>query len=63
MAILSNLLETLNDEERELLRLRFLAELKFSEIANLLGVNEVTIKKKIYRLLERLQNQVEDSDE
>ena len=63
VAILSNLLETLNDEERELLRLRFLAELKFSEIANFLGASEVTIKKKIYRLLERLQNQVEDSDE
>jgi len=63
VAILSNLLESLSDEERELLRLRYLAELKFSEIANLLAANEVTIKKKIYRLLERLQNQVEDSNE
>jgi RNA polymerase sigma-70 factor (ECF subfamily) len=46
-------------EERELLRLRYVAELSFSEMAALLGKNEAAVKKSHYRLLARIQSQVE----
>jgi RNA polymerase sigma-70 factor (ECF subfamily) len=62
-AVLSKMMQALSAEERELLSLRYLADLKFAEIAHLLGANQVTVKKKLYRLLERLQNQLEESDE
>jgi len=59
---LSNLIQKLNDDDRELLRLRFMADMSFPEIAHLLQRNEGTVKKAIYRLLDRLHNQVEDSN-
>jgi RNA polymerase sigma-70 factor, ECF subfamily len=46
-------------DERELLRLRYVAELSFSEMAALLGKNEAAVKKSHYRLLARIQSQVE----
>jgi RNA polymerase sigma factor (sigma-70 family) len=49
----------LDDDEQELIRLRYLAELKFSEIAVLLGKKEDAVKKALYRLLARLENQME----
>ncbi len=59
-AALQQLIQKLPEEDRELLRLRFVAELSFAEIAALLGSKADTIKKKLYRLLERLQTQLED---
>jgi RNA polymerase sigma-70 factor (ECF subfamily) len=56
---LSSLLTDLDDDEQELIRLRYLAELKFSEIAVLLGKKEDAVKKALYRLLARLENQME----
>ena len=56
---LAKLIQTLPEEERELLQLRFLAELSFPEIAHLLHRNEEAVKKSIYRLLARLHNQLE----
>lgn len=56
---LAKLIQVLPEEERELLRLRFLAELSFPEIAYLLHRNEEAVKKSIYRLLARLHNQLE----
>jgi DNA-directed RNA polymerase specialized sigma24 family protein len=49
----------LSDEERELLRLRFLAEMSFPEISHFLHRNEEAVKKSIYRLLARLHSQLE----
>jgi RNA polymerase sigma-70 factor (ECF subfamily) len=49
----------LPEEDRELLRLRFLANLSFPEIAHFLHRNEEATKKTIYRLVERLHNQLE----
>jgi RNA polymerase sigma factor, sigma-70 family len=57
--LLKRLITGLPDEERELLRLRFLAGLSFAEMARLLGRNEETVKKSLYRLLARLHEQVE----
>ncbi len=45
--------------EQEYLRLRIVADLSFAEIASILSEPETRIKKKYYRLLERLQAQVE----
>ena len=60
---LAKLIRNLSEEERELLRLRFLAELTYQEIANFLHRNEEAVKKSIYRLLARLQSQLEVSNE
>jgi RNA polymerase sigma-70 factor (ECF subfamily) len=56
---LASLMRTLPDDERELIRLRFVAELSFVEIAGLLGKKEDAVRKSLARLLERLSNLVE----
>ncbi|HAF62601.1 MAG TPA: hypothetical protein DCK95_09795 [Anaerolineaceae bacterium] len=63
VSALSDLIQSLTEEERELLRLRFLAEMSFPEIAYCLHRNEDAVKKSIYRLLARLRNQLEVSNE
>jgi RNA polymerase sigma-70 factor (ECF subfamily) len=60
---LAAILPTLAEKERELLRLRFLAEMSFPEMARSLHRNESALKKSLYRLLERLHNQLEVQDE
>lgn len=62
-AALSKLIQALPEDERELLRLHFLAKMSFPEIAHLLHRNKETVKKTIYRLLARLQSQLEVSNE
>ena len=56
---LSRLIHGLPEDERELLRLRFLAEMTYGEIAHFLHRTEQAVKKTIYRLLARLQSQLE----
>jgi RNA polymerase sigma-70 factor (ECF subfamily) len=56
---LSQLLKQLDERERELLRLRFAAGLSFAEIAALVGSKESAVKMRYYRLLDRLQSQME----
>lgn len=63
MAALSKLIQALPEEDRELLRLRFLAAMSFPEIAHFLHRNEGAVKKSIYRLLARLHSQLEVSNE
>jgi RNA polymerase sigma-70 factor (ECF subfamily) len=58
---LIDLISALPQEDQELLRLRFVAELTFAEIATLMGMNESAVKKKIYRIILRLQYQVEEN--
>jgi len=60
---LSKLIQALPEEDRELIRLRFLAEMSFPEIARFLHRNEAAVKKSIYRLLARLHSQLEVSNE
>jgi RNA polymerase sigma-70 factor (ECF subfamily) len=62
-AALSRLIRALPEEERELLRLRFLADMSFPEIARFLHRNEDAVKKSIYRLLARLHSQLEVPNE
>jgi RNA polymerase sigma-70 factor (ECF subfamily) len=61
LAELKETIGRLPDEEQELLRLRFVAGLGFAEMASLLERNEDAVKKTLYRLLARLQSQLEDS--
>jgi len=63
IARLSGLLHTLADDDRELIRLRYVAELSFREMAALLGRNEAAVKKALYRLLARLQDRLESNHE
>jgi RNA polymerase sigma-70 factor, ECF subfamily len=58
-AALSIIIRGLPEEERELLRLRFLAAMSFPEIAHFLHRNEEAVKKSVYRLRTRLQTQLE----
>jgi len=57
------LIRALPEEEHELIRLRYIAELSFSEIGRLLNRSEDAVKKSLYRLLARLQSQLEVSHE
>ena len=59
MAALSKLIGTLPEDERELIRLRYVAELSFAEIGHLLLQKEDTVKKSLYRLLARLKTQAD----
>jgi RNA polymerase sigma-70 factor (ECF subfamily) len=61
--MLRKLIDQLPEEEKELLRLRFLAELSFASIAQMLQRSEAAVKKSTYRVLARLHNQLEDSND
>ncbi len=59
-ATLAKLITTLPEDDRELIRLRYVAELNFSVIGRLQGRSEAAAKKALYRLLARLQSQLEN---
>jgi len=56
---MSELIHSLDEQDQELLRLRFVAELNFGEIAQLSNSNIEKTKKRIYRLLAYLRQQLE----
>lgn len=62
LAALKRVIATLPEGEKELLRLRFSAGLSFKEMALLLHKNEEAVKKSVYRLLARLQSQMEEQN-
>lgn len=49
----------LDEDQRELLRLRFTADLAYAEIGSLLGRSEAAVKMAIYRLLRRMHQKWE----
>jgi RNA polymerase sigma-70 factor (ECF subfamily) len=59
VAELKECIHTLAPEEQELLRLRYVADLSFAEMAELLEKSEDAVKKSVYRLLARLQSRLE----
>lgn len=61
-ARLGMLLGSLEEGERDLLNLRYAADLSFAELASLFGKKEDTVKKTVYRLLARLQVQMEQDN-
>jgi RNA polymerase sigma-70 factor (ECF subfamily) len=60
---LLSLLKTLPDDEQELIRLRFVAELSYVEIGEVLHRREDAVRKATTRLLQRLQSQMEVNHE
>ena len=53
------LLNNLNENKREIVKLRYWSGMKFSEIAEKLGKNEAAVKKMFYRTLEELKRMLE----
>ncbi|HEX9250689.1 MAG TPA: RNA polymerase sigma factor [Ignavibacteriaceae bacterium] len=51
-------LDSLSEEKREIVRLRFWGDLKFAEIAEKLNKNEAAIKKMFYRTIEEIKNKL-----
>jgi RNA polymerase sigma-70 factor (ECF subfamily) len=62
-ARLAVLLRELPEDEGELIRLRYTAGLSFSGMAALMGRNEEAVKKALYRLIDRLQDRLEATNE
>lgn len=56
---IERLVSQLSPSEQDYLRLRLIAELPFAEIAQVMRQSETRVKKSYYRLLERLQAQME----
>ena len=61
IAQLTALIHRLDEDEQELIRLRYTAGLPFAQIASILDSNENTVKKSLYRVLARLQSQLEEN--
>lgn len=57
------LLARLNEEQRELLRLRFSAKLSFAEMGLIDGRSEAAVKMALYRTLDFLRTHWEDENE
>ncbi len=60
---LQRLVQRLPEEAQELIRLRYVAELSFADIARVLGRSEGAVKKSLYRLQARLQSLLERNHE
>jgi RNA polymerase sigma-70 factor (ECF subfamily) len=60
---LLRLIRSLAEQERELIHLRYVAELSFAEIARVLHKKEDAVKKMLYRLSARLKSGLETSHE
>ena len=60
---LTHLLTQLGEQQQELLRLRFSANLSFAEIGVLEGRTEAAVKMAVYRILDYLREHWEEDDE
>jgi len=61
-AKLSQILSSLQTEQQELLQLRFAGELTYSQIGEVVGKSEAAVKMAVHRLLDQLQNLMEQDD-
>lgn len=60
---LNELIEKLNEEYIEVITLRYFEDMKIKDIADVLGINENTVKTRLYKALKILKEDVEDNDE
>ena len=56
---LNSTIKKLSEDERELLNLRYVAEMRFSDMALVLKKREDAVKKSLYRLQARMQKDME----
>lgn len=63
IAQLRQLVGALPEEEQELIRLRYVAELAFTDMAIVLNKREDAVKKSLYRLQARLQSLLEHKND
>lgn len=61
--ILIQHINALPEADQELIRLRYVAELKFSEIGRVVKKSEGAVKKRIYRIQDKLEQNMEDTNE
>jgi RNA polymerase sigma-70 factor (ECF subfamily) len=57
--ILKQIIHDLDEEQRDLIQLRYVANLSFAEIAQILGKREAAVKKSLYRLLAGIKSRME----
>ena len=60
---LKQIISTLTAQEQELIYLRYVTEMKFSDMSLVLGRKEDAIKKSLYRLQTRLRSLLEENHE
>lgn len=60
---LSQIIDTLDAKQQELLQLRFAGELTYAQIAAVVGKTEAAVKMAVHRLLEHLQDEMEHENE
>jgi RNA polymerase sigma-70 factor, ECF subfamily len=53
----------LPEDDQELLRLRFIAQISFKEMGKIFNRSEAAVKKNTYRILARLQSQMEEEND
>jgi RNA polymerase sigma-70 factor, ECF subfamily len=56
-----HLLQSCSEEEQELIRLRYMADLNYRQIGAVMNRSEEAVRKSLSRLISRLQTQLEDS--
>lgn len=61
--VLNQCIYTLPEAEQELILLRYVAELKFSEIGHVVKKSEGAVKKKIYRIQNKLRKMMEHEND
>jgi len=57
---LEQILSKLSEDDRELIRLRYIADLSFSEMSKTLRINQVALRVKIHRALGRARIMLEE---
>lgn len=57
------LLNNCSEEEQEMLRLRYMAELNYRQIGSILNKSEDAVRKTMFRLIHRLQAQLEGKND
>lgn len=60
---MEHILSSLREDERELLRLHYVAELTYREIADVLGRNQGAVKMAMSRVIQKIKIRWEDDDE
>ncbi len=61
-SIVSQALSTLSESDRELIRLRYIADLSLNDIAKILNINFVTVRVRVHRAISRARNALLSKD-